>query len=472
MFSRRTPEVCRSSPVDRWVPHLERAVGADRVIVDGDRLLSFAGDESAVAPVLPGAVLRVRDEGEVAAALRVAHEHRVPVTARGAGTGKAGGCVPSPSGLVIDLCGLAKVLDVDRDSLTAEVQPGVITGDFRDQVADLGLFYPPDPNSLVTCTLGGNVATNAGGPCSMKYGVTRDYVLGLDLILANGEQRRVGRRTHKGVVGYDLAALVVGSEGTLGIVTRMTLRLRPLPREVRTALGFFPDVGAAARAVAELAGIGLDLRVAELIDGYTLDAGRVRGGLRVPDGAGAALLLELDGELADSGDIDQRLEIVGEALLRHRALEVMVAASDRERAAVWTLRRDLSVAVKEGYSHWISEDVGVPRAKVPELIEAVGRIRRDAGLTIATYGHAGEGNLHVNILWDDPADAARAEAASAAVFRVALDLGGTVSGEHGIGSAKVSYVSWEQTPEVIALQREIKRLFDPLGILNPGKVLP
>lgn len=460
-----------SSHDDRWIEELVRSLGRTQVITDPDRLPSFGGDESGVPAVLPAAIVRPVTVEAVREALRIAVSARVPVTPRGAGTGKAGGCVPSQGGLVIDLTRMDRLIDLDGASMMAVVQPGIVTGELRRRIAEAGYLYPPDPNSLNSCTLGGNVATNAAGPSSMKYGVTRDYVLGLELVLASGERMGIGRRTLKGVAGYDLTALVVGSEGTLGVVTEVILRLRPLPRAQRTFLAYFAAVEQAALAVADLAAIGVDLRVAELIDGLSLDAARASGGFGVPDAAGAALLLELDAE-REGDALDRSLEIVGEQLARHDALDIRVAATAAQRESIWEVRRDLSATIKEGRSHWISEDVGVARARVPDLVRAVARIREQSGLTMATYGHAGEGNLHVNILWDDPADRPRAVAASEAVFRAALDLGGTISAEHGIGAAKRNYLAWEQSAELIAMQRAIKLLFDPTGIMNPGKVFP
>ncbi len=457
---------------ESWIAALERALGADRVVVDCDLLASYAGDESGLPPVPPAAVLRAREASEVAEAVKLAAAHSIPVTARGGGTGKAGGCIPTRGGLVIDLSAMNRVAEIDTRSMVAEVEPGVITGELRNRVAEQGFFYPPDPNSLETCTLGGNVATNAGGPCSIKYGVTREYVLGLDLVVATGECLRLGRRTLKGVAGYDLTALVVGSEGTLGVVTGVTVRLRPLPRAIRTLLCYFEAVADAARAVAELAACGVDVRCAELIDGLSLDAARAQNAeLGVPEGARAALLLELDAERDEEG-LDAGLEAVGEVLSAHGADPITVAASAGQREAIWRVRRDLSASIKEGRRYWISEDVGVPRVRIPDLIDAVARIRDSSGIDMAAYGHAAEGNLHVNMLWDDPADRPRAEQASEAVFRAALDLGGTISAEHGVGLAKRRYLAWEQSRPVLALQRQLKRIFDPGDIMNPGKLLP
>ncbi len=454
-----------------WISALESALGNERVLADSDQLPSFAGDESGVEPVLPSAVARVRSDSEAGEAVRVAAEHGVSVTARGGGTGKAGGCVPSAGGLVIDLSAMDRVKAIDTTSMVAEVEPGVVTGEFRRLVASEGFLYPPDPNSLATCTLGGNVATNAGGPSSMKYGVTRDYVLGLDLVVASGGRIRLGRRTLKGVAGYDLTALVVGSEGTLGIVTSITFRVRPLPRAVRTLLTYFRTTADAAMAVADLAASGVDLRAAEFIDTPSLDAARAKGGFDVPADAGAVLLLELDAEREDDS-IDAGMEVVGELLLSHGADDIAVATTESQREAIWSVRRDLSASIKEGRRFSISEDVGVPRARVPELVAQVEKIRDRSGIDMSTYGHAGEGNLHVNLLWDDPGDRGRATAASEAVFRAALDLGGTISGEHGLGIAKRRFLSWEQSEPVIALQRELKKIFDPSGIMKPGKLLP
>lgn len=456
---------------DSWIQELQRSLGSEQVIVDGDRLPSYAGDESGVAGTLPQAVVRAGSTEEVVAAVQLARSHGVPITPRGAGTGKAGGCIPVQGGLVIDTTRMNRLVELDGASMVAVAEPGIVTGELRSQIEAAGYFYAPDPNSLATCTLGGNIATNAGGPSSMKYGVTRDHVLGVELVVASGECLQLGRRTLKGVAGYDLTGLVVGSEGTLGIITSANLRLRPLPRALRTILAYFPDVAAAAQAVAGLSKNGVDLRVAELVDGLCLDAARAAGGFAVPEGAGAALLLELDGERED-GSLDAALEIVGECLLRDRADDIAVAATAAQREAIWAVRRDLSAIIKEGRRYWISEDVGVPRARIPALVEALIRARDESGLDMAAYGHAGEGNLHVNILFDDPGQRAAAKTASEQIFRAALDLGGTISAEHGIGLAKRPYLAWEQSAAVLDLQRGLKRHFDPQGLMNPGKVLP
>ncbi len=437
---------------------LRGALGGGQVIFDGPRLEAYAGDRSAAESVTPAAVCLPSSPAEVSAVIAACARERIPVTARGAGTGKAGGCVPGPGGVVCSLERLVGVTGLSAADQQAEVLAGTVTARLREEVESEGLFYPPDPASLDECTVGGNVATNAGGPLCVKYGVTADYVLGLDAVLADGRPVRLGRRAIKGVAGYDLRGLMVGSEGTLGVITSVTLRLLPLPGEVLTAWISFGDPLAACEAVQAILAAGVLPRTLELMDATAL-----RGAAD-----GAALLLEVDGP---EGTCEPQLTRALDAA-SGTSVAVRISGSPAESAELWELRRSTSDAIKEPFSHHLSEDVAVPTGRLSELIRRVTEVAaEDPELTVASYGHAGDGNLHVNLLYDDPALAPRVRRASERVFRIALDLGGTVTGEHGVGLLKRPYLDWELGAPAMDLHRAIKAALDPEGILNPGKVI-
>lgn len=437
---------------------------------DEERHASYARDESHCGAFPPAAVVFAESREDVEATLRWATAHRIPVTPCGARTGKSGGSLPVRGGIALSLERMDRIRSFRPEDGLIEVEPGVVTGRVMEVAEAAGLFYPPDPNSWETCTIGGNVAENAGGPRALKYGVTRDYVLGLEAVLPSGEAIRTGRRTVKGVAGYDLTSLLVGSEGTLAVITGITLRLVPLPRHVRTALCVFPDAVAAARAVAAILGAGILPRTLELFDDRAIAVSDERGPFRFPDGAGAAILAETDGndEAAVFGELLRLGEIAGE----QGAIEVLVAHSEQQRRELWATRRQVSAALKARWPKKISEDVVVPRSRIPEAIERFKAIGRERGLAVATYGHAGDGNLHTNLLFEEEAQRPAVQAALEAVMRTTLELGGTITGEHGVGIAKQAFLPWEQGATLVELQRRLKAVFDPLGILNPGKIFP
>jgi len=446
---------------------LRQAVGGE-VLVDPEALADYAGDASPARPVVPRAVVRAATIADISATLAWATEHRVPVTPRGAGTGKAGGCIASPGGVVLSLASMDRVLSVRPDDGWAEVEPGVITGPFREAMEARGLFYPPDPNSLATCTLGGNVATNAGGPVALKYGVTSRFVLGVTAVLPDGRVIETGKRQPKSVAGYDLTSLLVGSEGTLGVIAGIRLALLPRPREVVTALMPFRTVEDAAATVSAARGLGITPRAMELVDGVVLRRIRPHAPFPVDSSWGALLLVEFDGDL---GRPAEDLERFVAGLPAPGPIEVRRADDPEEREALWATRRFMSKLVKEGAVGWFSEDIAVPLSTLPEVIRRLADIAEARDLVIATYGHAGDGNLHVNILWEEPDGADRAPDAVHDVFALAVRLGGTISGEHGIGTLKRAYLPMEQSADVLGLQRALKAQWDPSDVLNPGKLL-
>ncbi len=451
--------------VEAALRDLDRALGPSKLLTAAEACAAYAGDDSPAAGRTPDVVVLAETRADVIAALEVASAHELPVTPRAAGTSRTGGAVCVAGGMVLSLVKLARVLEIDRREMLAVVEPGVVTGALHAAVEAEGLFYPPDPSSSADCTIGGNAAANAGGPRAFKYGVTTDYVLGAEAITIGGSALRVGRRTRKGVAGYDLTRLLVGSEGTLGVFTELTLRLVPKPPAVATLLALFDDVADAAAGVAAIVAAGVQPACLELLDRTTLDAVR-SDGVAIDPRAGAMLLVETDGEGAD-----RERERVGEALADAKGLVALQVAQDAAaRDRLWSARKKMSRAVRKLAKHKLSEDVVVPRTRIVELLDRSAAIARREGVRTLAYGHAGDGNLHVNFLWDDPDEAPRVDRAIEGLMRATIELGGTISGEHGIGLSKVPFLPLEQGEDLIALQRRLKAVFDPKGLLNPGKV--
>ncbi len=457
------------SSLDSALIAIERACGSGSVIRDPSLLEGYAHDESEVEPCVPEAVIRATSTADVSAVMKAAYEHEVPVTPRGGGTGRVGGAVPVPGGIVLAFEKMNAIEGIDKPELTARVQPGVVTGELKRVAEEEQLFYPPDPNSLDSCAIGGNLAANAGGPRAFKYGVTREYVMGMDVVLADGTILKLGRETKKGVTGYDLTALMVGSEGTLGIVTEATLRLIPKPESTVTALACFSSLDEVAPVVSTLLAQGQLPACIELLDQEAIRIVRPEAGLTIPNETKAMLLIELDGEAAK---LEADLERMGNILFDLDALEVLVAQHSGERDRLWASRRELSHSLKRQAKNKLSEDVVVPRTKMAALLRYCAELSERHELLMPTYGHAGDGNLHVNFLWNDPDEKAHVDQAIKALFQRVIDLRGTLSGEHGIGVSKAPYLPMEQSPELIALQQKIKDVFDPKHILNPGKIFP
>lgn len=452
-----------------WIDALLLAL-PDRVHTDAATLAGHATDKW-FASNDPEAVVLATNAAEVSTAMKIAHEHNVPVTTRGGGVGYVGGCVPVKGGLVLALAGMNHILEISPEDGVAIVQPGVITGDLQDAVKKLGWYYPPDPASLKECTLGGNVATNAGGPRCLKYGVTRPYVLGLEVVLANGDILRTGGRCHKNRQGFDLTGIFVGSEGMLGIITEITLRLIPHP-PTRALLGAtfrtFPE---AALAVQRVLSAGHLPSALEISDKFTLQAARdYLGEERTPHGD-AHLFVETDGHPESVSAEAKKLT----ALLRGSgAIAIKTATTEQEVEALWSLRREFSYSLRATGLIKLNEDVVVPRSKLVELVQFAEALQAESGFAIACFGHAGDGNIHVNIMvpdMEDPVQRSGAEQALDKLFRHVLSLGGVISGEHGIGLAKKRWF-----PEAIdatgrAAHLALKSAMDPKGLLNPGKFL-
>jgi glycolate oxidase len=460
---------------DNIVAILERELGRDAVIGPGhERLDDYGRDESPLPEFHPPACAALAASTEqVSAVLRICAERKVPVTPRGAGSGMCGGALPIEGGVVLSTERMQQIKEIDAADLVAVVEPGVITGQLQEAVEQQNLFYPPDPASLEFCSIGGNAATNAGGPRAFKYGVTREYILGLEVGLMGGEVLRCGRRTSKGVTGYDLVAGFVGTEGTFGVITELTVKLLPRPPAAATVLGVFADAATAGNAISALLRGGLRPRVLELCDKASIDHVRSKARYRFPANAGAVVLIEVDGE-ADA--MESMMEKIGASCDELGALDVLGATEPAERRAVWEARRLISPALKEAYRIKVNEDVCVPRGSIVEMLARVDRVSAETGIATAVFGHAGDGNLHVNLLSnDDPEDPAvrkRMWAAAERVFAHTVELGGTLSGEHGIGLTKRDYVPMEQSEQLMEWQRRWKALWDPTGLLNPGKVIP
>lgn len=444
---------------------LQSELGKDCIFIDDETRRACAGDESEETPVLPDVVVFPDTPLQVEVLLRLAGEHGFCVTPRGAGTGKSGGAVPVHKGVLLSLSRMNRLLDIDADNLLAVAEPGVICRDLQQAAEHAGLFYPPDPASLDTCTVGGNAAENAGGPRAFRYGVTREYVLGMEVVTLGGRRFDVGHRPVKGVSGYDLTGLLVGSEGTLAVFTKIIFKLVPQPAPPALAILHFENLHAAAAAVSHLVRRGVFPMTMELMDAESIDAVRSET-FDPPPEARAVLLLEIEGAAGNPGALRPLENIPPSCAPVGR--EIREGARAQE---AWAARREVSKKLKERHACKISEDVAVPRALLPELVERVREIAADLGLRAACYGHAGDGNLHVNFLTHDPLDAGRFPRAVEALFRCTLLLGGTLSGEHGIGTLKKRFLPAEHAPAVLDMFTAIKRAWDPAGLLNPGKIL-
>lgn len=449
--------------------HLRSVLGDDIVADDPDTLAAHSGDKW-FASHEPNAVVFARSTNDISKLLQFASREKVPVTARGGGFGYVGGCVPVHGGIALSLAQMNRIREISFSDAIAIVEPGVFTADLKAAVRAQKLFYPPDPASMKDCTIGGNVATNAGGPRCLKYGVTRNYVIGLEVVLANGEVLRTGGRVHKNKTGFDLIGLFVGSEGMLGIVTEITLRLLPLPPTRATLSAAFVTAVEAAEAVQAIFAAGFLPASLEIADHFTLEAARRDlGKMLVPEG-NAHLLVDLDGQeesvRSESAALRELLE-----KRKPNALEIAIGEADCEK--LWALRRQFSNSLRATGLTKLNEDVVVPRSRLVDLMEFAETLQTKYGFPIACFGHAGDGNIHVNIMADrynrDAAVREKVEHALDDLFAQVLAWGGVITGEHGIGLAKKRW--WTEATSEVAreLHRQLKQVLDPEGILNPGK---
>ena len=458
-------------PARRFISELQNIVGDEHVRLDEASLNSYGVDALGRGHP-PDVVVIPANTEQIASIARLCNAERLPLVVRGAGTGFTGGAVPTCGGVLLSMERLDRILEIDELNLLAIVEPNVINADLQKAVEEVGLFYPPDPASLNQSSLGGNVAECAGGPRAFKYGTTKRYVLALEAVLPTGEVIDTGSKAVKNVVGYDLTQLLVGSEGTLAIITKITLRLLPKPPANATMLATFAGIRSAVDAVSELIRRRVVPAALEVIDSDSLQAidANLGGGL-VPPGTGAALIVEVDGT---TRGVQEDLDRVVEACRRVGAKDIARARDETERDRIWSLRRQTSAALKATGLIKINHDVVVPKGRVPELFDVIAEIKQTFKLRVASFGHAGDGNIHVNLLITpgDADEAARAKEAERFLFTRVVGLEGSISGEHGIGFAKAPYLPIELSADEIALMKRVKAAFDPNGILNPGKIFP
>lgn len=456
--------------LDKLVRELAGIVGRERVFTAREDRLCYSYDGT-FRQYLPDVVVKPGRTEEVARVLALANREGIPVHPRGAGTGLSGGSVPYGGGIALVLTDMNAIYELNREDMLARMGPGLVTAELQRAVEREGLFYPPDPGSAESCTMGGNVAECAGGPRALKYGVTRDYILGLEVVLADGRVIHTGGRTVKNVTAYDLTRLFTGSEGTLGVITAITVRLIPRPRAVCTMLAAFPDLATTGAAINAILGAGVMPRTLEIMDQLAINVVEKFSPCGLPRDAAAVLLIETDG---DPEAAQREAGVVGAVLKKAGAAEIRIAANPEEAAELWRARKAVSPAVGRIKPTKISEDATVPRSKVPAMITRLGQIREQYQLDLVIFGHAGDGNLHPNILCNrnDADEMQRVEKAIAAIFQAALELGGTLSGEHGIGLLKAPFLKAELGDDGLAVMEGIKRTLDPGNILNPGKMFP
>ncbi len=447
---------------------LEDIVGRENVLRSREDLICYSYDAQ-LKESLPDAVVIPEDKHQIADVLKYANMEGIPVVPRGAGTGLAGGSVPVEGGIVLLLKKLNKIIEIDKDNLLAVVEPGVVTGGLQSMVEELGLMYPPYPSSYKTSTIGGNVATNAGGLRGLKYGVTKDYVLELEVVSPTGEIFKTGARTLKSVSGYDMTRLITGSEGTLGVITEITLKLMPKPEFTKSTLASFEDIKHAAKTVKEIINAGVIPVALEIMDKTTLNAVEDFKHIGLPKDADAVLVIEVDGV---KEAVEKEVEHVEKIVKENGAVSMKIAEDETARENLWEARASALPALARIRPTTILEDATVPRSKITEMITAIQKIAEKYQIQIGTFGHAGDGNLHPTILTDekDAQEMERVEEAIEEIFKRALELGGTLTGEHGIGMSKAPFLKLETGDEGFEIMQKIKNALDPNNIMNPGKI--
>ncbi|MGG3564611.1 glycolate oxidase subunit GlcD [Neobacillus rhizosphaerae] len=418
---------------------------------------------------MPDAVVSPRNKEEVSKIVKLCNEYKIPIVPRGSGTNLCAGTCPTEGGIVLLFKHMNNILEIDEENLTITVQPGVITLEMIQAIEEKGLFYPPDPSSMKISTIGGNINENSGGLRGLKYGVTRDYVMGLEAVLPNGDIIRTGGKLAKDVAGYDLTRLLVGSEGTLGVITEATLKLIPMPETRKTMLVHYQDLSAAAKSVSKIIANKIIPTTLEFLDQPTLKVVEDFAKIGLPTNVEAVLLIEQDGP---AEVVERDMKKIAEVCKQEQAVSIQMAATEEEAAALRTARRSALSAVARLKPTTILEDATVPRSEIANMVKAINEITEKYQLTICTFGHAGDGNLHPTCATDarDHEEMERVELAFAEIFEKAIELGGTITGEHGVGAMKAPYLEWKLKKEGIAAMKAIKVAFDPNNIMNPGKV--
>lgn len=457
------------SPITEEIKTAIRERINPELIIDAPQLLGEYASDASKLSFTPELVVRAENVRDIQTLMELANSYRFPVTPRGGGSGLAGACVPSLGGVVLLTSGLNRILTIDRKNFIMKVEPGVISQQVRQAADAAGLFYPPDPAGMDLSTIGGNAATDAGGPACVKYGTTRDYILGLEAVLANGQLISTGVQTRKGVVGYDLTNLLVGSEGTLGIITSLTLKLISKPAATKGMMCVFNDMVSAMNCVAAIMAEGYLPSAIEFLDHRCLSLIGELLPFSLPKIKPSVLIIEVDGPQVQ---IEEEMKAICRVAQSEGAIELITAASAEERQKIWAVRRQVSLRIHDYAKLYIPEDVVVPLSAIAELVEALPYYEKKYGIEVFAFGHAGDGNIHLNITTQDLAAEVLAREGTKALLELVLKLQGTISGEHGIGIAKAGFLSMELSDNSIELQRSIKRLFDPNLVLNPGKIFP
>ena len=454
----------------KHINHLKQLVGQENVYDDKAHLIAYCYDATRTR-YMPDAVIFPRDENDVSAILKYCNENHIIITPRGAGSGFTGGSLPANGGIILALeKHMNKILEIDMENMVAVVQPGVINMDLQRAVEARGLFYPPDPASQEYSTLGGNVSENAGGMRAAKYGITKDYVMALRAVVPNGEIIRAGKRTIKDVAGYNIAGILIASEGTLGVITEITLKLIAKPKMSQTAMGVFPTVNDAMNAVYKSMAAGVTPVAMEFLDNYSIRAVEQKYSKGLPVEAGAILITDVDGNSQE--DLTIQLDIIEKAFAENGCSEFKRAQNKDESNALWFARRNVSQCITVYGSKKLNEDITVPRSKLPDLLAEIGKIAQKYNVTVPCFGHTGDGNVHTNVMVDgsDPKALEIGHHAIEEIFKATVALGGTLSGEHGIGLSKAPFMHIAFSDGEMELFRSVKKAFDPNNILNPSKM--
>lgn len=449
---------------------LKKIVGKENVLTSKEDKISYSFDATAAMPNQePDVIVIPENKEQIVEIVKLASEHKIPIYTRGSGTNLSGGTIPIKKGIVLSMLKLDKIIEIDAANLTATVQPGLIIQKLNDAVAEYGLFYPPDPGTVTTATMGGSVSENSGGLRGLKYGVTKHYIMGLEVVLANGEVIKTGGKTVKNVSGYDMTKLFTGAEGTLGIITEIIVKLDPAPEDKRSMMAIFDDLDKAGKTIADIISGKVIPATLEILDNTSIRTVENYAKVGLPTDAEALLLLEVDGI---KEVVAKEAEIVERICKENGVVEFKIAETDAERDAIWAARRATLPALAQVKPTTILEDATVPRSEVPKMLRAIKNIADKYNLALGNFGHAGDGNLHPTFMVDESnkEEMERVEKAVDEIFKTAIELGGTLSGEHGIGMAKAKYMEWEFGKAGVEAMKKIKKALDPDNIFNPGKL--